>query len=418
MADIPEVDAALRAAAHGHRGRLVALLAVRTRDIAAAEDAVAEAIAQACMSWPRDGIPQNPAGWLLAVARNRWRDMARHAQVEADFAADWLHRFPEAAMAPDTEAGGVSDDRLKLMFVCAHPALHQAVHAPLMLQVVLGVPVERMAPLFLSSPGTLGQRLSRAKTNIRDAGIAFEMPSVEHLPSRLPAVLDALYGAYCLGWEADGPDDAATWSEMTGEAIYLARMLAAQLPSPEVLGLLALMLWCESRRAGRRGAAGEFVPLDQQDVGCWDRAMMAEAAGLLAHASQAGQLGRYQLEAAIQSVQAHRADSGDTDWHAIALLYQGLLAQSPTLGYQLGFISVLERLEGAEVAWEHLSALPRDTVRSYQPYWVLLAHLHEALGAMPEAEHARSVALGLTRNTAMRRHLERLGASVAVMDAR
>lgn len=146
--------------------------------------------------------------------------------------------------------------------------------------------------------------------------------------------------------------------------------------------------------------------------------MMAEAAGLLAHASQAGQLGRYQLEAAIQSVHAHRADSGDTDWHAIALLYRGLLAQSPTLGYQLGFISVLEHLEGAEVAWEHLSALQQDTVRSYQPYWVLRAHLHEALGAMPQAQHARSVALALTRNTAMRRHLECLGASVVVMDAR
>lgn len=410
---VDAADAALHAAMREHRGRLVALLAARTRDIAAAEDAVAEAFAQACAAWPRDGVPANLAGWLLTVARNRWRDVARHARVEAEFAQDWLHIASEATAAAvpgDACASGhpFGDERLALMFVCAHPALNPAVHAPLMLQAVLGVSVERMTGLFLVPPGTLGQRLSRAKTKIRDAGIAFEVPAARQLPARLPGVLDAIYGAYSLGWEAEEPDgDVPAPSALSDEVIGLTRLLAAQLPQPEVLGLLSLMLWSESRRAARRDAQGEFVPLEQQDVARWDRRLMDEAAGLLTRASQAGELGRYQLEAAIQSVHARRADTGQTDWQALSQLYQGLLVQSPTLGYQLGFISVLARLEGAAAAWSRLAALPQEVVRAHQPYWVLRAHLHQTLGQASEAAHARSVALGLTRDEAVRRHLSR-----------
>ncbi len=411
------IDAALHAAAREHRGRLVALLAKRTRDIAAAEDAVADALAQACATWPRDGVPRNPAGWLLAVARNRWHDAIRRARVAADFAVDWLHHLPQAHIDGDSDdLHALGDERLALMFVCAHPALNSPIHAPLMLQVVLGVPVERMAGLFLVSPGTLGQRLSRAKAKILDAGIAFEIPAPEQLPGRLPGVLDAIYAAYGLGWSADGPDEVTprsggvndSFSSLAAEAIGLARLLAAQLPQAEVLGLLALMLWCESRSAARRDITGQFVPLEHQDVTRWDRSLMDEAANLLVRASRAGQPGRYQLEAAIQSVHARRANTGQTDWEALALLYRGLLSWSPTLGYQLGFISVLARLEGAHAAWEHLSALPLETVRTYQPYWVLRAHLHRARGQQPEAEHAQSVALGLTRRATIRQHLSRM----------
>lgn len=413
--DGPAADAALTEVVRHQRGRLVALLAARTRDIAAAEDAVGEAIAQALLTWPREGVPNNAAGWLLTVARNRWLDAARHAQVQVAFAADHLHRCEALVAELGTDTLGAfdfADERLKLMFVCAHPAIDRAVHTPLMLQVVLGVPVERMAGIFLVGPGALGQRLSRAKSKIRDAGVAFDVPVQSEIPARLPAVLDAIYGAYGLGWEAVQADAASCASGLADEALSLGRLLAELLPEPEVLGLLALMLFCESRRGARRNAAGDFVPLDEQDVALWDQAMMQEAAATLARASQAGQLGRYQLEAAVQSVHAQRTVSGQTDWSALALLYQGLLSLAPTVGYQLGFIGVLARWQGPRVAMERLTAMPLVSVRDHQPYWALRAHLHQALGERDEADRAYSLALGLARDAAVQRFLQARWASV------
>jgi RNA polymerase sigma-70 factor (ECF subfamily) len=411
----PAADAVLTEVVRHQRGRLVALLAARTRDIAAAEDVVGEAIAQAWVTWRREGVPHNVAGWLLTVARNRWLDAARHAQVQAAFAADPLHQCEALVAGLGTDTLGefdFADERLKLMFVCAHPAIDRAVHTPLMLQVVLGVPVDRMAGIFLVGPGALGQRLSRAKSKIRDAGVAFEVPVPGELAARLPAVLDAIYGAYGLGWEAVQADAVSCASGLADEALSLGRLLAELFPDPEVLGLLALMLFCESRRGARRNAAGDFVPLDEQDVALWDRTMTQEAAATLARASQAGQLGRYQLEAAVQSVHAQRAVTGQTDWSALAHLYQGLLSLAPTVGYQLGFIGVLARWQGPRVAMEHLTAMPLASVREHQPYWALRAHLHQALDERDEAERAYSLALGLTRGAAVQRFLQARWAAV------
>lgn len=217
------------------------------------------------------------------------------------------------------------------------------------------------------------------------------------LPTRLPAVLDAIYAPYGLAREdASGPEP---------EAVSLARWLAERLPAPEGLGLLSQLLFCASRRAARRGGGGTFVPLDAQDTALWDRGLMRQAADALAQASASGMLGRYQLEAAVQSVHARRAEAGHTDWQALALLYQGLMTQAPALGCQLGYISALSRAQDAQAAWPLLAALDADLVRDYQPYWALRAELLQQLGDAANAAHAYEVAAGLCDNEATRRFL-------------
>jgi predicted RNA polymerase sigma factor len=391
---------AIEIAARDSYGRLIAFLAARSHDVAAAEDALADAFASALESWPRCGIPGKPEAWLLTVARNRMTDARRHARVKADAVATLLMITDEAHAMADANIS-FPDERLKLLFICAHPAIDAAARTPLMLQTLLGLDAARIASAFLVQPETMGQRLARANRTIRDAGIAVEVPMPGELPTRLDAVLEAIYAAYGCGWDDVAGADPRR-KGLALEAVDLCRVLLQLMPGqPEVQGLLALMLYCESRRKARRDAAGRYVPLSEQDTTRWSRPMINEAEQLLKVASQSGRLGRFQLEAAIQSVHAQRAITGRTDWEAIALLYEGLVVLAPTIGALVGRAAAIAEARDATVGWARLEAVPEEKIRSYQPYWALAAHLLARMQRFGEARVAYGRAIGLCGDPAM-----------------
>lgn len=369
--------------------------------MAAAEDALADAFHAALEAWPGKGVPEKPEAWLLTAARRRLIDGARHANVRADAAPTLLAIAEEAQEVASAETV-FPDERLKLLFICAHPAIDAAARTPLMLQTVLGLDAARIASAFLVRPSAMGQRLSRAKTKIRDARIAFELPEAKDLPPRLDAVLEAIYAAYGSGWDDVAGADPRR-KGLAIEAIELGRLLLRLMSGePEAQGLLALMLHCEARRAARRGATGGYVPLSEQDVARWSWPLIAEAEQLLSDAERAGRLGRFQLEAAIQSMHARRASTGRTDWEAIALLYEGLVRFAPTIGALVGRAAAIAEARGAATAWALLEAIPADAVAAYQPYWALAAHLLKRLQRRNESAAAYNRAIGLCEDPAMR----------------
>lgn len=392
---------AAEAVARAAYGRLVAYLAARSRDVAAAEDALAEAFRQALDTWPERGVPDRPEAWLFTAARRNLGQAERRARVRdaarptLDLLRDLTSRDPEA----------IPDDRLKLMFVCAHPAIDAAARAPLMLQTVLGLDAGRIASAFLVAPAAMGQRLVRAKAKVRDAGIAFEEPGAEAIGERLDAVLSAIYAAYGTGWDnLDGAD--ARRGDLIGEALWLARLLVALAPTePEPKGLLALILHCEARRAARKDAQGRFVPLSEQDARLWDSARIREAEGMLTQAARAGRIGRFQLEAAIQSVHAQRAVTGRIPWEELARLYEGLVRIAPTIGALVGRAAAIAEARGPTVGLDSLGEIPEDAVDRYQPYWVLRAHLLARMGEGDTARSARARAIGLTEDVSVRAFL-------------
>ena len=372
--------------------------------MARAEDALGDALVAALETWPRVGVPDKPEAWLLAVARRHLVDAARHANVEAAAAAD-LRLVVERAQQEASSDAVFPDERLKLLFVCAHPAIDEAARTPLMLQTVLGLDAATIASAFLVAPATMGQRLVRGKARIRQAGIKFDVPEPRELSSRLDAVLEAIYAAYGSGWEDVAGADPRR-KGLAEEAIWLGRLVVRLLPDePEARGLLALMLHCEARRGARRDAGGRYVALTRQDVTHWSRSMIEEAEQILVAASHAKKPGRFQLEAAIQSAHAQRAVTGRTDWEAIALLYEGLIRCAPTVGAHVGYAAALAQAKGPEAGLAGLDAIPSEAVRIYQPYWALRAHLLKSLGQVGQANQAYARAIGLSEDPAVREFL-------------
>ncbi|MFL6428118.1 MAG: RNA polymerase sigma factor [Acidobacteriaceae bacterium] len=387
-------------------GKLVAFLAARTHDVAAAEDALSEAFLSALANWPRNGCPANPEGWLLTVARRKVIDAARrHSTTEA--AAGDLQIIAEGLEAAAAETAEIPDRRLALMFACAHPSIDPAVHAPLILQVVLGLDAKRIASAFLSSPAAMGKRLVRAKDKIRQAGIPFRVPGREELRERLEAVLEAIYAAFTEGWiDPVGMD--LVRRDLTAEAMFMARLVTELLPEePEALGLLALMLHAEARRAARRSAKGEFVPLAGQNPGLWDAGMIDEAEALLRRAGARGMVGRYQLEAALQSAHVHRCRTGEVNWEHVVALYDALFAFSGSPVVAINRALAVAELRGAEAGLEALPEPATDArLAEYQPYWATRAELLTRTGACNEAWNAYEIAIGLERDDAVRKFLQ------------
>src|SRR5262245_23912062 len=396
----------VEAVARSSYGRLLAYLSSATRDVAGAEDALGDALVSALASWPIDGVPRQPEAWLLTAARRRLIDQARRRRVR-DEHRDSLRRLADTVATAATAArdDAFPDRRAELLFVCAHPAIDPALHTPLMLQTVLGLDAARIAQAFLVPPATMGQRLVRAKRKIRAAAIPFEVPPEHELPRRLGAVLEAIYAAYGLGRdEAAGVEPRG--ESLADEAIWLARVVRQRLPDePEVRGLLALMLFCDARRAARRGPDGAYVPLSEQDPATWSVDAIREAEEELGAAARVGRPGRFQLEAAIQSVHAERAQSGRTDWAAIVVFYEHLVALAPTLGARVAQAAAVAEAQGPAAALALLEGIDRAAVAAYQPYWAVRAHLLRSLGRAAEAAEAYDRAIGLAVDPAVRRFL-------------
>lgn len=439
-ADASAAEHAARAARQSY-GRLIAWLAWQWRDIAAAEDALADAFATALERWPEDGVPASPEAWLIAVAKRNLLQAARRQRRADDPALRAM--FPADDAAVDTPPA-FPDDRLRLMLVCAHPAIDASVHTALMLQVVLGLNAAQIASAYLVSPDAMTKRLTRAKAKIRDARIRFEEPVASDLVERVQAVLEAIYGAYVLDWSSGVASGAgsgyaiATGSaaqraapdatgDLADEAVYLAELVVAQLPQhAEALGLLALLWLCESRKAARLDTAGAFVPLDQQDTQRWDQHLIRHAEARLAQAAALHQPGPFQIEAAIQSAHCERAVTGVTPWPGIVRLYQHLLALAPTVGAQIGHAIAVANAEsgargdasstasrnassnageGVRAGLKLLEEIDATSVAAHQPWWAALAHLRARDGQRDAAAHAYGRALALTSQPVLQRYL-------------
>lgn len=395
-------DAAAEAtlAARESYGKLLAILASRTRDVTAAEDALADAFAAAIAQWPHDGVPSNPVGWLLTVARRS----AGHAAARrhtADRGTAMLQMLEDERKDPASDDFG--DDRLKLMFACTHPAIAVDAQAPLMLQTVLGLDATRIAASFLVAPASMGQRLVRAKSRIRDAGIAFAIPETEDIPERLSAVLSAIYAAYGTAWDDVAGADPRL-AGLADEAIWLARLTVQLAPDqPEALGLLAMMLHCEARRAARRGSDGAFIALRDQDVALWSRDMIAEAEATLRTAARAARPGRFQTEAAIQSLHAQQRMRGERLHGPLARLYDVLAQFAPTTGVLVARAVALAENGEADAALSQLDAI--TGAETYQPWWASRARILWLCGQEAAAREAASRAAGLSSDPGIRRFL-------------
>ena len=404
--DRPAIKAA-EAVARRSYGKLVAILAARTRDVAGAEDALSEAFASALADWPVNGAPLSPEAWLLAVARRKMIDAVRRGRVSAS-ASGHLQLMAEELEARASQSPEIPDERLALMFACAHPAIEPGIRAPLILQTILGFDAQTIGSAFLVSPAAMGQRLARAKRKIRRAKVPLRVPDRADMRVRLGAVLEAVYAAYTEGWSDPAGADASL-RNLAEEAIWLGRLIVALLPNEaEALGLLALMLYSHARLGARRSPAGEFVPLADQDPALWDEGLIDEAESLLIRASASDAFDRYQLEAAIQSAHVVRRRTGATDWVAIERLYDGLCAITGSPVAAINRAIAVAQTRGPAAGLVALPMLePGSRLIEYQPYWAARAELLTRTGEITAARQAYDQAIALEIDPAVRCFLQR-----------
>jgi RNA polymerase sigma-70 factor (ECF subfamily) len=419
-------------AARDSYGRLLALLAAAANDLPAAEDALADAFERALRTWPSQGVPDNPDAWLLTVARNRLRDQWKSAWAQRSVP---LESAQDAAYADDLDVDAIPDRRLELMLVCAHPAIERAAHTPLMLNTLLGFTAAQVGRAFSVPASTMATRLVRAKKRIKTAGIPFRVPDRADLPARMSSVLEAVYGAYVIDWstgpqarplparapapaesglpaQSGSPSEAQAPSETQApsEALHLAEVLALLVPDdPEARGLAALIELSAARAPARTDASGRFVPLAEQDPARWNRPLISRAHEHLRAAHALGQLGRFQLEAAIQAVHCARGPGGTTDWATLLTLHGILQAVAPSLGSGVALAAVTAEVDGPAAGLAKLDGLAEEagpSARRFQPAKATRAHLLERLGRKAEAFAAYESAISLTHDPAERRYLE------------
>lgn len=396
--------AADRAACESY-GRLVALLSSITRDVASAEDALAEAFAAALRQWPSQGVPRNPQGWLLAVARRRLVDASRRSGTHERF-QEHLKLITDELDAEREISREIPDRRVALMFACAHPEIEPSIRTPLILQTILGFTAEAIAAAFLVPPATMAQRLVRAKARLKQSGIPFAVPELVDLPGRLDAVLQAVYAAYSRDW-AEAAED--TEDRLSDEAIWLGQVVAELIPDQaEVKGLLALMLFLDARRRARSAADGSYVPLDEQDTDRWNLAQIRQAEALMKDANRMEGAGRFQIEAAIQSAHVARRLYGVDSRPDIVALYDVLFTLVPTPVVALNRLVARSRLSGADEVLDEIREIGADPrLVDYQPYWAARGMLLAEVGRNREAREALTAALGLSTDDAVRAFLQR-----------
>ena len=390
-------------AARDSYGRLLGLLAASTGDLATAEDALADAFEQALRTWPSAGVPGKPDAWPLTVARNRLRDVWKSARAQRSVPLD---THPDApAHIDDIDVDSIPDRRLELMLVCAHPAIDRAVRTPLMLNTVLGFTAAQVGRAFLVPPSAMATRLVRAKKRIKAAGIPFRIPGRTDLPARMTSVLEAVYGAYVIDW-GTGPQAR----QLPSEALHLAEVLATLVPGePEARGLAALIELSAARAPARVDRGGRFVPLADQDPSLWNPHLISRAHEHLRAAHALGQLGRFQIEAAIQAVHCARRQGGATDWPTLLTLHRLLHAVAPSLGSGVALAAVTVEVDGPAAGLAALDALMAEAgpdARRFQPARATRAHLLDRLGRQEEAVAAYESAISLTHDTAERQYLE------------
>jgi RNA polymerase sigma-70 factor, ECF subfamily len=388
--------------------RILATLIRMLGDFELAEEAMHEAFAAALSGWPASGVPDNPRPWLISTARFKAIDTLRR-RAKFDASQDELVHYLEAQSSSaetSNEEDSLEDDRLRLIFTCCHPSLPAEARVALTLREVCGLTTEEIAKAFLTTPRTLAQRIVRAKTKIRDTPIRYEVPSPQELPERLGAVLQVVYLVFNEGYSAAAGAEV-TRAELTGEAIRLGRLLAELEPEPEVMGLLALMLLQESRRAARTSPTGELILLEHQDRSLWNREQITEGVGLLEKALKSRRFGPYTLQAAIAAVHAEAKSMAATDWGQIVVLYDQLARVQPSPVVQLNRAVAIAMRDGPEAGLAHIDAvLEQGELANYYLAHSAQADMYRRLGRTAEARSAYQKALALTQQEPERQFLQ------------